>query len=110
MIELLFELSLDMVCVAGADGRFLKVNGAWTACLGFTAQELTAVPWLEFVHPDDRSKTVAAAQRMASGGLIGFENRYRSKAGGYRYLSWRSSPWSAGRTLAVARDLGPAPT
>jgi len=108
MVEVLFELSQDMMCVAAADGRFIKVNAMWSACLGYSHAELTSGPWLDFVHPDDKAKTVAAAQQMGVERLIAFENRYRHKDGSYRRISWRASPWSGGRAFAIARDLGPA--
>ena len=35
-----FDLAPDMLCTAGADGRLERVNEAWTAVLGWTAEEL----------------------------------------------------------------------
>ena len=50
----LLELSVDMVATAGADGRFVFVNPAWTTTLGWSAEELTSRPFLDFVVPEDR--------------------------------------------------------
>src|SRR5712692_8539344 len=52
--ENFFDLSVDMLCVAGYDGYFKRLNPAWTQTLGFTQAELTARPYMEFVHPDVR--------------------------------------------------------
>lgn len=102
-----FELSVDMLCVAGFDGVFQLVNPAWTATLGWTAEELTRRPYIEFVHPDDRGPTVAEAERLVAtaGTTFSFENRYRCKDGSYRWISWRSVVDTTRRVIyASARD------
>ncbi len=88
-----FMLSLEMMCIAGFDGYFKQLNPAWEKNLGFTREELTARPYLEFVHPEDRPATVAATQQITTGEeLIYFENRYRCKDDSYKWLSWNATP------------------
>ncbi|MCL4523182.1 MAG: PAS domain S-box protein [Acidobacteria bacterium] len=103
----LFNLSLDMMCVAGFDGRLKQVNPAWSATLGWTAEELTAKPWLDFVHPDDLEATRAAGAQLLGGQSVRtFENRYRCKDGSYRWLSWNSFPLVQSQEMfAVTRDV-----
>jgi two-component system cell cycle sensor histidine kinase/response regulator CckA len=103
----LFNLSLDMLCVAGFDGRLQQVNPAWTHCLGWSAEELTSRPMLDFVHPDDQAVTLQARSRIQEGHpSTGFENRYRCKDGSYRWLSWSVHPLAASRQVfGVARDV-----
>lgn len=105
--ERLFNLSLDLLCIAGFDGRFRQVNPAWTKALGWSTDELLAAPWLEFVHPEDRDATVAASSQLVAGNpVIDFENRYLCKDGSHRLLSWNSFPLpSEGTIFAVVRDL-----
>jgi PAS domain S-box-containing protein len=102
-----FELSLDMVCVAGFDGYFKQLNPAFEQVLGYTAQELMARMWVEFVHPDDRQRTIEEGQKLAAGvRTLYFENRYLCKDGKYKWLSWKSVPVVAdGLIYAVARDM-----
>ncbi|HEX6037913.1 PAS domain S-box protein [Longimicrobium sp.] len=102
----LFELSLDLLCLADVEGRFHRVNPAFTRTLGWTAQELVARPFLELVHPDDVPATLATMERMAAGGAPELENRYRCRDGAYRWLSWTAtSPDAQGMVYAVARDI-----
>jgi PAS domain S-box-containing protein len=102
----LFEMAIDLLAVADADGRFTALNRSWQQTLGWTREEMMQVPLLEFVHVDDRQATLAAIQRTTEAGfeLHNFENRYRCRDGSYRWLSWRASTdgvlW-----YAVARDI-----
>ena len=102
-----FALSLDLLCIASLDGRFTRVNRAWESVLGWTAEELTATPFVDFVHPDDLASTVAETSALANGAVtVGFENRYRHKNGSYRWLSWKATAdLERGVIYAAARDV-----
>src|SRR5690242_2511640 len=63
----LFTLSMDMMCVAGFDGYFKRVNPAWEKTLGYTHEELRSRPYLDFVHPEDRGPTIFEARKLAEG-------------------------------------------
>ncbi len=106
-LEHFFELSLDLLTVAGFDGYFKRVNPTWSTTLGWTRAELFAVPSVEFVHPEDRAATLAARHRLKDGvPLTGLTNRYRCKDGTYRWLEWRSiADVSRQVVYAVARDV-----
>ncbi len=104
----LFALSLDMMCVAGLDGYFRRVNPAFERILGFSSEELLCRPFLERVHPEDRPATAATMAQLSSGvDCIDFENRYRCKDGTYRWLAWDCPAPPEGTSLlyAVARDV-----
>jgi two-component system cell cycle sensor histidine kinase/response regulator CckA len=103
----LFKLSVDLLCVAGFDGRLQQVNPAWTRLLGWSAEELTSAPMLEFVHPDDRAATLRSRATIHEGRPSrGFENRYRHKDGSYRWLSWSVHPLAElQQVFGVARDV-----
>ncbi len=103
----IFNLSLDMLCVAGFDGRFRQLNPSWETTLGWTREELRARPFLDFVHPEDREGTVAAMSVLAEGRVVrDFDNRYECRDGSFRWLSWTSHPLTEEKLIfAVARDI-----
>ncbi|MFI4965350.1 MAG: PAS domain S-box protein [Caulobacterales bacterium] len=92
-LERFFDVSLDMLCIRDRDGRFVKVNKAWEASLGYRPEELEGVMLLTLVHPDD---VVATRRRMEGihdgddGVVNAFVNRYRRRDGSYRHLEWRA--------------------
>ncbi|MBN2012246.1 PAS domain S-box protein [candidate division KSB1 bacterium] len=103
----MFNLSIDMLCIAGFDGYFKQMNPAWSKTFGWSDEEMLAKPWIEFVHPDDREATIKARHHLIDGKLItSFENRYLCKNGTYRWISWNSFPLPNEKLIfAVARDV-----
>lgn len=103
----LFNLSLDLLCVAGFDGYFQQLNPAWERTFGYSCEELMAVPYLEFVHPEDRHQTITEAIKISTGqNTLFFTNRYRCRDGSYRWLSWHATPVpEAEAVYCVARDI-----
>jgi light-regulated signal transduction histidine kinase (bacteriophytochrome) len=68
--------------------------------------DLLSKPYLEFIHPDDVARTRSAAATSSTTGIVAFENRYRTREGGYRWLNWNSSPDAQrGLIYAAARDV-----
>lgn len=106
-LEQLFTLSLDLICIAGTDGFFKRINPAFSRVLGYTVDELTAVPFLSFVHPEDVEATLEQVAKLAGGALtIAFVNRYRRKDDTYIWLSWKAAPVpEEGLIYALARDI-----
>jgi PAS domain S-box-containing protein len=102
-----FDDSADLLCIAGFDGKFKRLNPTWVSLLGWTMEELKAAPFLDFVHPDDRPSTLAEMNKLDSGvATIEFRNRYRRKDGSWRWLQWTATPQQDRREIyAVARDV-----
>lgn len=105
--ERFFAISLDLLCHADFNGYFRRVNPAWERTLGFTIDELRSRPSIEFVHPDDRERTLAQNQVVKSGGrAVFFENRYLCSDGSYRWFLWNAVPDMERRMIySVARDI-----
>ena len=102
-----FSLSLDMLCIAGFDGYFKRVNPAWQRVLGYTEADLLSQPYVDLVHPDDREATLAEARKATEGkDVVYFENRYRHKDGTMRWLLWAAAPIPEQQLIyAAGRDI-----
>lgn len=86
-----FELTPDLVFIAGKDGYFRNVNQAVIDTLGYSREELMALPINHFVHLDDIDLTNSKRSELHSGkALINFDNRYITKSGREVWLHWTS--------------------
>jgi PAS domain S-box-containing protein len=103
----LLDLALDLICVAGLDGHFKRVNKAWTDILGYTEEELLTQPWINLVHPDDQQATIAEATKVFEGyKTMRFRNRLRSKNGSFRWVVWTAAATADGQLFyATGRDV-----
>ncbi len=106
-LDQFFTLSVEMLCIIGFDGCFKRLNPAWENTLGVPLADLQGARYLEFVHPEDRDRTMAAAERIAGGApLSAFENRYRTSDGSYRWIQWACAPAADQPVMfAAARDI-----
>ena len=102
-----FTYAVDLCCIAGVDGRFKRVNPAFQRVLGWPPEELLTKPFVDFVHPEDQSGTLAEVGKLSGGQTtLSFENRYRCKDGSYKRLQWTSYPESGtGLLYAIAREV-----
>jgi PAS domain S-box-containing protein len=107
IVDRFFDVSIDLLCCLDFNGHFARLNPAWERTLGFTRQELMSRPFIEFVHPDDRERTLEQNGKVRNGdNALSFENRYVCKDGSYRWLLWNAAPDSAHRVIySVARDV-----
>lgn len=105
--KLLFDLSIDMLCIGGFDGYLKQVNPAWGKTLGWDEEELLRRPVIEFIHAEDRESTLAALGQLKAGrAAISVENRVKCKDGSYRWISWNAFPFVEDElAFAVARDI-----
>ncbi|MDE3253207.1 MAG: PAS domain S-box protein, partial [Bacteroidota bacterium] len=105
--EKLFNLSNDLICLAGTDGYFKKLNPPFTQVLGWDMDYLLTHPFAELIHPEDAEITRLEILKLAEGEqTINFTNRFRCKDGSYRILQWVASPEPGTPFLfAIARDI-----
>lgn len=102
-----FNVSIDLQCIANKNGYFVKVSPSWTKLLGYSEEELLNTPYVNFVHPDDRDKTVDEANYVLyDEQKLNFENRYLTKSGETVVLSWNSTTDSlTGLIYCTVRDV-----
>lgn len=105
--ERFFELSPDLLCIAGFDGYFKKINPAVSKTLGYTIEELYSRPINDFVFCADKKSTLLARNELTkSKPLYNFENRYRTKNGEIVWLSWTSLPIEEDKLVfAIAKNI-----
>lgn len=91
-IQILFEVSRDLLAVVGPDRLVVAVNPAWERVLGRSPESLIGTSLMDLVHPDDVERTVAIVTRLRAGedDLGGLENRHRHADGSWRWLRWSS--------------------
>ena len=103
----LFNLSLDLLCIIGFDGKFKKINPVFQSTLGYSEEDILGKSVIDFVHSKDveRTETDFNAQREGKP-TIQFENRFLCKNGQYKWLSWTSRPDKDREILySAARDI-----
>lgn len=105
--ESLFQLSNDLICIAGLDGFFKKVNPAFSNVLGWDNKVLLNTSFFELIHPEDVESSKMVVKRLASGeNTINFTNRFKIKDGSYKVLQWVATPEpNTGNLFAIARDI-----
>ena len=106
-LERLFNLSHELLGIAGFDGYFKQINPSWERTLGWSDAEVLGQPYLDLVHPDDRDLTADEAEGLVDGiTTLRFENRYRCADGSYRWISWTATPSEAeGLIYCAGRDV-----
>jgi len=105
--ERFFGLSLDLLCIASTEGKFVRMNPAWEAVLGYAPSELEGRAFMDLVHPDDVAVTGAEIGRPRDGRrTIPFPNRFRARDGSFHSLEWHAAPEpETGLLFAAARDV-----
>ena len=104
-----WKISRDLQAVLGGDGVFRAVNDAWSDVLGYAPHEVVGRSYLDFIHPDDRQSSATALGTALTAALPMYENRYRHKDGGWRWLSWVAAPegelvYASGRHLTAEKE------
>ncbi len=101
-----WQLSPEVMGMLNAEGRFEQSNPAWAAVLGWSEAEVASTVFFDFIHPADLPRTREAWTAAIERGepALRFENRYRTRDGGWRWLSWVAVP-DDGKVYCSARDV-----
>ena len=103
----LFEISQDLIVIAGFDGTFRDLNPAAERAIGYRLGEVRGTNYLDFVHPEDHGKLLGAVAQLRAGGeAVRAELRYRRRDGTWRWTSWRAAAVpEEGLLYALGRDV-----
>jgi len=86
--ERLWRSAQDLMVAIDAEGCFTAVNPAASAILGWLPEEMLGRSLFDFVLPEDAAATRQALAQVSQEAMPSFENRYRHRDGGHRWLSW----------------------
>jgi len=102
----LFDLASDLLATVSPAGRLGLLNPAWQEVLGWSRDELRAMPLRELIHPDDLGPTEEQLQAPAGGTATvkNFANRFRHRDGSWRWLLW-SARYDDGTWYLTAKDV-----
>lgn len=102
-----FNISADLICIAGFDGYFRRINPAVSKLLGYSEEELYARPIHTFVYAPDLKATLETREEVYKNKpLLHFENRYLTKTGEIVWLSWTSMPVEKEKLVyAIAKNI-----
>ncbi|CCH02709.1 Nodulation protein V [Fibrella aestuarina BUZ 2] len=86
-----FHGALDMHCISDSRGNISDVNQAFQETLGYAADELKSIPFLQLIHPDEQkfvyaNLLVPILQKPVRNQI----NRMRRKDGHYRIIEWNA--------------------
>jgi PAS domain S-box-containing protein len=85
------------IALADLQLRFLQVNAAYCAIIGYSEEELLNTDFISITHPDDREDNIASIQKLVAGKVPDYvlQKRYIRKDG--------SSVWVQ-NTVSLIRD------
>ncbi|MES2828430.1 MAG: PAS domain S-box protein [Bacteroidota bacterium] len=103
----LFEISNDLICIAGTDGFFKKVNPMFEHLLGWDKEDLKTRSLYDLVHPEDLKLTRREIMKLGKGvRTIALEHRMNAKNGDYKVLQWVATQEpNTQNVFGIARDI-----
>ncbi|MDP2903035.1 MAG: EAL domain-containing protein, partial [Methylovulum sp.] len=114
-LNLFFDLSHDLLFIAGFDGYLKRVNRACEHTFGFCKEELLAVPYMERIHQDDVPLVHAELAKLVGGeAMVNIQVRVQRKNSAYQWTEWvatrapdKSLFYATGRDISerMQRDL-----
>jgi len=107
--ERIMAFSRDILCSIDDQGRFISVNPATEAILGYGPDELVGQPYDLLLPPEDRQATAEVLQKLKTGEhqfSKSFRNHLRHRDGHIVTISW-TADWSKQdqALFCVGRDM-----
>lgn len=111
LFQLITENAADMIAVVDAEGHRLYNSPAYQKVLGYSSEELKGTQGIDQIHPDDRQRVKAAAEKARiTGRGERLEYRMRHKDGSWRIIestasTVRNSAGDIEKLVIVNRDI-----
>ena len=105
--ENLFNTTDDLLLIVNKEGVFKKVSPSFTRVLGWEKEYFFNTPLIDMIHPDDLAMTFGEIEKIGNGEVsINYVNRYKTKAGDYKFIQWQTNPEPGTDNLfAIGRDI-----
>jgi PAS domain S-box-containing protein len=101
----IWQLAEELMIICDTAGRLIEVNPAASRLAGLPERELRGMPLTGLLHPDDVERTTAEMRNLVAGrSSAAFENRFRTRSGAYRVISWMAIA-DGGFLHGVGRDI-----
>ncbi len=105
----LWQNSQDLQVIVDGQGVFQNVSPSVSRVLGWSSDEMIGRTVFDFVVPEDETTTESALTLATREALPVFENRYRHKEGGFRWMSWVAAPdgeliYASGRHITAEKE------
>lgn len=106
-LQMIFELSPDILTIIGKDGFIRKINPAIQKILGYSSEEILSIPFDNLVHPEDAHVLEEWRDlHLNENEVVYYESRFLAKNGNYRCFSWSITPFLKQEIhFAVGRDI-----
>ncbi|MCF7794456.1 MAG: PAS domain S-box protein [Candidatus Cloacimonetes bacterium] len=107
VLENFFDQPMNIHLICDLEGVIENANQGFFTILGYDPQTLIGTKFFDLIHPDDMEKTENEMKKLAEGQTtFEFENRYKHKDGGWRFLSWSALATKEDEKIyAVASDI-----
>lgn len=109
-LQTFLNMTHDLSVLMDIEGRLIYANETFSDVLGYTAEDLKDLTFIDLIHMEDRAhirptfKSMMQDDGMNDGRLIAFECRVTDKSGNTHWLEWRQKRM-ADKVYAVCRDL-----
>jgi PAS domain S-box-containing protein len=103
--QALMEQAADAVFVADLSGRYIEVNPAACALLGYTREELLSMSIRDIILPEDGPGLIESRDKMLRGETHRAEQQLRRKDGSLVPVEINARIISDGRWQAIVRDI-----
>jgi two-component system, cell cycle sensor histidine kinase and response regulator CckA len=103
-----FDQSLVMLFIADLQtNKLVRVNKEVVRVTKRSIEDLLSDSFMDFIHPDDRDKSVRVLARLSEGeAVVGFQNRHLTADGDIVFLEWTAVPDSKRSFMyAMAQDV-----